>query len=186
MCAKSVADKGPSSSSRTAPVTRWRLYLGVLFLVLALVSPLFVPLVLRSPLSAAVKGALSTLLLVGGPEVFTVAAVALVGKETLSHLVGRIKSFFRVKGPARPVGRSRYIVGLVMFSLCVLSSVVEVNYPPAREIYGNYFTEAAIAWNVFFIASLFVLGGDFWDKLRSLFVYDAYVVFPRQAGRRED
>jgi hypothetical protein len=26
-----------------------------------------------------------------------------------------------------------------------------------------------------FVASLFVLGGDFWDKVRALFVYDARV-----------
>ena len=31
------------------------------------------------------------------------------------------------------------------------------------------------------IASLFVLGGDFWDKLRALFVRDAKAVFPEKA-----
>jgi hypothetical protein len=30
------------------------------------------------------------------------------------------------------------------------------------------------------LASLFVLGGDFWEKLRSLFVHKAYAVFPEQ------
>ena len=28
-----------------------------------------------------------------------------------------------------------------------------------------------------FVASLFVLGGDFWDKVRSLFIHDAEVRF---------
>ncbi len=28
------------------------------------------------------------------------------------------------------------------------------------------------------VASLFVLGGEFWDKLKSLFVYGAKVQFP--------
>ena len=32
--------------------------------------------------------------------------------------------------------------------------------------------------DVMFVASLFVLGGDFWDKVRSLFVHDAEVHFP--------
>jgi len=27
--------------------------------------------------------------------------------------------------------------------------------------------------DVMFVVSLFVLGGDFWDKVRALFVYDA-------------
>jgi len=32
--------------------------------------------------------------------------------------------------------------------------------------------------DVTFLASLFVLGGDFWDKLRALFVREARAVFP--------
>jgi hypothetical protein len=28
------------------------------------------------------------------------------------------------------------------------------------------------------LASLFVLGGDFWDKVRALFVHDARALFP--------
>jgi hypothetical protein len=28
------------------------------------------------------------------------------------------------------------------------------------------------------LTSLFVLGGDFWDKLRALFLYEARAVFP--------
>jgi hypothetical protein len=31
-------------------------------------------------------------------------------------------------------------------------------------------------------ASLFVLGGDFWDKVRSLFVHGATARFPGAAG----
>ena len=31
------------------------------------------------------------------------------------------------------------------------------------------------------VGSLFVLGGNFWDKLRALFVADARVVFPEDA-----
>ena len=155
-----------------------RFYLGLFFFILAWVSPLFIPVILQLPLSSEAKGTLSTLLLVGAPEVFILIAAALLGKETLAYFVGRIKSVFRMKRPFKPVGRVRYTIGLLMFLACLLSSVVEVNYPPAREIYGDYFTEAAIVWNIFFVVSLFVLGGNFWDKLRSLFVFDAYAVFP--------
>ena len=34
-----------------------------------------------------------------------------------------------------------------------------------------------LAADFLFLASLFVLGGDFWDKLRALFVYDARAQF---------
>ena len=33
-----------------------------------------------------------------------------------------------------------------------------------------------------FLASLFVLGGDFWDKLRALFIYDARAQFEINKG----
>ena len=34
------------------------------------------------------------------------------------------------------------------------------------------------ALDALFVASLFVLGGDFWDKLRALFIRDAKAQFP--------
>ena len=34
-----------------------------------------------------------------------------------------------------------------------------------------------LAADFLFLTSLFVLGGDFWDKLRALFVYDARAQF---------
>jgi hypothetical protein len=34
-----------------------------------------------------------------------------------------------------------------------------------------------IVSDVMFLASLFVLGGDFWDKLRALFIYKAKARF---------
>jgi hypothetical protein len=36
----------------------------------------------------------------------------------------------------------------------------------------------AVTGDVVFVASFFVLGGEFWDKLRSLFVHGARAVFP--------
>jgi hypothetical protein len=35
-----------------------------------------------------------------------------------------------------------------------------------------------------FLASLFVLGGDFWDKLRALFVREARAVFPEKKDEK--
>ena len=36
--------------------------------------------------------------------------------------------------------------------------------------------------DVMFVASLFVLGGDFWDKVRALFVYGATAKFPEPSS----
>jgi hypothetical protein len=34
--------------------------------------------------------------------------------------------------------------------------------------------------DMMFVSSLFVLGGNFWDKIRALFVHDAIVRVPAQ------
>jgi hypothetical protein len=39
----------------------------------------------------------------------------------------------------------------------------------------------AIAGDILIITSLVVLGGDFWDKIRSLFIHDAEVNFSQNA-----
>jgi hypothetical protein len=39
-----------------------------------------------------------------------------------------------------------------------------------------------LALDLSIIASLFVLGGDFWNKLRAIFLYDADVIVPAPAA----
>jgi hypothetical protein len=40
----------------------------------------------------------------------------------------------------------------------------------------------ALSGDALFVVSLFVLGGEFWDKLRSLFVHGARAQFPGRVG----
>ena len=59
------------------------------------------------------------------------------------------------------------------------------------ETWASHFAPALVANRLWvdvlmggmLIASLFVLGGNFWDKLRAVFVADARVVFPKEASR---
>jgi hypothetical protein len=44
----------------------------------------------------------------------------------------------------------------------------------------------SIILDVLLLLSLFVLGGDFWDKLRSLFIHGAKTVFPITTQLSED
>ena len=51
---------------------------------------------------------------------------------------------------------------------------------------GNFYLRVIlnIATDVVFIASLFVLGGDFWDKLKALFIFSAKVSFPEEETKQ--
>lgn len=171
----------PSAEPATRP-PRARLAVGGTVFFLGVVCPAFVPLAVLAPLPAAWKAALSGALVVGIPELLFLAAAAILGKPGFAWLAGRTKRalrrvFARFGPPAR-VGRARYRFGLALFvapilfgSLLPYASEALPGFRAHRVLYGA-------ACNLAFVASLFVLGGEFWDKLRALFIHRARAVIP--------
>ena len=169
----------PSVPTQAPP--RDRLITGTAVFVVGFASPLLVPLVARSDLSAGWKTTLSGLLLVGIPELFTLVAVAILGKAGFNYLTGGIKkwlgAFMAEHGPAQTVSAKRYKIGLIMFFIPILfgwaAPYVEHHIPGYESNQLLY----AFIGDVLLVSSLFVLGGEFWDKLRSLFVHGATAEF---------
>ena len=109
------------------------------------------------------------------------AGAALAGKDGFAFIKSRIFGFLKSFGPPKTVGRTRYTIGLVMFILPLLFSFI---VPYAKHFITGLELQSLvynIAGDILLLVSLFVLGGDFWDKLRSLFIHDAYAVIPSQA-----
>jgi hypothetical protein len=80
-------------------------------------------------------------------------------------------------GPLNKVSRLRYQIGLVMFCVPILFgwlSIYTAGYIPAFA--QNPFPYA-LGRDLLLLAGLLVLGGDFWDKIRSLFIHNAEVRF---------
>lgn len=70
------------------------------------------------------------------------------------------------------VGLLRHRIGIIMLVLPLLFGWAQpyiVYLFPNLELQSIFYS---IAGDVVFILSLIVLGGDFWEKLRRLFVYD--------------
>jgi hypothetical protein len=136
------------------------------------ICPLFIPLVTRSTLSTEWKTALSGFLLVVGPEVLSILAIAILGKDGFNFLKEKVFALLRRAAPTAKVSRTRYRSGLAIWALLFIYGSF-VWYAP--HLVPGY-TEHRIAMNLtadfLFIASLFVLGGDFWEKFRALFIYD--------------
>jgi len=150
---------------------------GVTVLVVGFLSPLLVPVVAASDLPTAWKTGLGGLLMVGIPELFMLAAVAIMGKAGFDAITNRVKRalgrFMAAHGPADRVSKRRYRMGLVMFTVPLGLAFIEPyfgHHLPAHEEARMVYV---IGGDVLLISSLFVLGGDFWDKVRALFVYDA-------------
>jgi hypothetical protein len=157
--------------------SKLRFYLGLSCFILSWILPLFGFLVARLGLPLAVKATIIGLLTVGGPEILGILAVVCLGKENLLIIKDKILAALRLIQPAAVVSRRRYRLGLVMFLLPLIPTYTMAYVPQwlpdhsAQRLYVN------LAADFLFLTSLFVLGGDFWDKLRALFVYDAQAQF---------
>ena len=161
----------------------WRFRLGLIIFVVGFSSPLLIPLVSASDLSTKWKAVLTGALAVGIPEVFSIVAVAIMGKSGFNYMKKSIFGFLKRHGPPDVVSRTRYRIGLVMFVLPILFGWLGPyvsHHIPGYE--ANRFIASAVG-DLLFVSSLFVLGGDFWDKVRSLFICGAKAQFPVPVGK---
>ena len=155
----------------------WQLKVGIGIFVLSIILPLGgIPLVTNLSLSTATTALISGALLVGS-EVHGIVAIAIMGRDGYAFLKKHVSVFFRQYGPPQTVSRSRYTIGLTLYIIPIIfawASIYLAKFIP-------YFQESplpfALIGDGMLLASLFLLGGDFWDKIRSLFIYDAKAHF---------
>jgi hypothetical protein len=152
-----------------------RLKLGISLLILGLVMPVGALFVVGTDWSADVKAVVSGALLFG-PELTMVGAVALMGKENFDRIVAQVKGGLKTLKPAVNVSRQRHAIGLALFVGSMVSAWM-VSYIPYL-MPEEYFLRVSLnlGLDLIFGISLFVLGGDFWDKLRALFLRETRAV----------
>ena len=158
------------------PIAGWRLKLGVAVFVASVILPLGgIPLVASAGLSGSVTASVSGALLVSA-EVLGFAAIAIMGKPGFVFIKGQVLRHLKRIAPTERVGRARYNVGLVLFCIPLVTGWL---YPYAKGWFPHL-VENLVAYSIggdlLLVASFFVLGGDFWEKIRALFVYDTRVV----------
>jgi hypothetical protein len=101
-----------------------------------------------------------------------------MGKSGFNYIKMRFFGLLKKYGPADAVSRARYHVGLVIFALPLLFGWLGPYLAHRIPIYENHRIAVNFVGDLMFVASLFVLGGDFWDKVRALFVHGALAHFP--------
>ncbi len=156
----------------------WRLRLGITIFVVGFLSPLLIPLVTAAELPTKWKAVISGFLAVGIPEIFSIAAIAIMGKSGFNYIKERFFGFLKKYGPADKVSRTRYRIGLFMFLLPIFFGWLAPYFPNTVPGYETHRFLVNLIGDMMFVSSLFVLGGDFWDKVRALFVYGATAKFP--------
>ena len=153
-----------------------RLWVGIIALVTGFLSPLLIPLVLSSGFSTGVKSVISGLLAFGIPELFMFIAVGIMGKEGFNYLKRYLSLVLRHYGPSDEVSPIRYRIGLFMFLLPLIVSFFTSYFGNKVTFFENSEVAIMLGLHTMLFLSLFVLGGDFWDKLRGLFNRNAKIV----------
>jgi hypothetical protein len=165
------------------PQAGWRVKVGLAIFAASIGWPVLIPILLLLGVSKTVTAAVSGFMLVAA-EFMLLGAAAIAGKEGFSLIKDTVFGFLKSHGPPSKVSRTRYTIGLVMFMTPLAFGWVSPyfgrhlpGYEAGRVIY-------AIVFDVLLFSSLFVLGGGFWDKLQSLFKFNAYTVIPDEPDEK--
>jgi hypothetical protein len=163
----------PSMKAR-ASAAGWRFKFGILIVGFAFALWLLVPLAAALDISSSRIAAMTGVIFIAN-KVLLVTCVAVMGKAGFQQLKGVIFGYVKGLAPAETIGPTRHAIGLVMFCLPLVSATLEPYidqfWPGLRP---NIWQLQALG-DLMLIASFFVLGGDFWDKVRALFVRTAGV-----------
>lgn len=163
---------------RAQIVKAWRFRLGLFFFVSGWICPLFIPWVAVSSLSNELKTAISGFLLIGIPEIFSFISIALFGKEGFNLITSKLFGFLKNLIAFDRVSRTRYRIGLGMLILHILNGIMTFYFSDKLPWYlDNQMTHNVVS-DILFVVTLFILGGEFWEKVGALFSYDAKVVSP--------
>ena len=158
-------------------ISNTRLTIGGAVIVVGFLSPLLIPLVASTNWSIGLKSAVSGLLALGIPEVFMIIGIAIVGKDGYQFLKEKLLVFLKQFAPPDFVSPLRYRIGLIMFGLPILigwAGPFLFHFIPGLHELPLW---SFILGDLIFLSSFIVLGGNFWDKLRGLFIYSAKIEF---------
>lgn len=158
-------------------VTGWRLKMGVGLFLLSIILPLAgIPAVATLGFSAKLTASVSAVLLFGA-ELLGILSIAVMGKPGYTYIKSRLSGFLRRYGQPAKVSALRYRVGLVMFCVPILFAWLSVYFSGFVPGFEHHPVVWALGGDILLLMSLIVLGGDFWDKIRALFVHNAKAKF---------
>lgn len=162
-----------------------KIFCGLAVFIVAILSPLFIPLIIQLDISPELKAIISGFLVFGLPEIGILLAVAILGKDGFVYLKSRLLFWLKRTVISTGVSRFRYRFGIILFSTTFFISflIPYINYFSTAPVQKNHYYLNFLL-DFLFLISLFILGGNFWDKLRSLFLYDMVAVEIKKANSK--
>lgn len=166
--------KLPDTQAKALPSGTWRFRAGICVFVLAYAAWGLVPL---AALAGVPATAITTLTggIVVANKIMLLACVAVMGKPGFERLKALLLRRLKRFSPVDTVGPVRHAIGLVMFCLPLASAMLEPYIDAIWPGLRPKMWEAQLLGDLMLVASFFVLGGDFWNKFRALFIRTARV-----------
>jgi len=157
------------NQAETAPPKGWRFKCGIGIFIFALVLWCLIPLAASLDVPGSRIAALSATVFIAN-KILLIACIAVMGKDGFQQLKGMVFGHAKRLAPVQKVGPVRHTIGLVMFVLPLLTATLEPYIDQILPGFRPNLWQLQVLGDVMLIASFFVLGGDFWNKLRGLFV----------------
>jgi hypothetical protein len=165
------------------PPAGWRIKIGFAIFIASLAWPLLLPVMPWLGFSGSTIAAFSASMLVAA-EVLMLVGAAVAGKDGFAFIKAKVFGVLKSFAPPQKVSRARYRLGLVMLSVPLAFAWLSPYVGRYLPVLTERQLVLAIAGDALLVTSLFVLGGDFWDKLRALFTHRAYAVIPDDGAQR--
>lgn len=156
-------------------------YTGAIILVVGFLLPLLIPFVAYLDVSTEAKSLISGMLLIGGPEVFSVIAIAIMGKPGFIYIKSKVFALLKRALPTGKISRLRYNIGLALLIPHVIFAYLTFYMPHWLPGYDEYRISMNLTADFLFVITLIILGEEFWEKLRALFIYDAKASIPQKS-----
>ena len=180
------ASENQSTEKPADDFTRtWRYKVGLTMIITGNLGILVAIVVL--PFLGAGAGAVGALVL--GGEIVSLASIAFLGKEGFKAIKSKAFAFIKA-GYAKPVGRTRHYIVIVLLCASTLTTYIMMLYAwdafggatpgnPMPTIWGLDFSQqgSLVLWlflvgEICFLISIYVLGADWWGKFRRIFVWE--------------
>jgi len=152
----------------------WRFKLGIALFALIPICLLLIPLAVALDVPAGTVAALTGVVFIGN-KLLLVLVIAVMGKSGFQQLKRTLAGHLGALAPAATVGPLRHRIGLVMFCLPLILSALEPYIDHMWPGLRPNKWQLQLLGDIMVVSSVFVLGGDFWGKLRALFVRTARV-----------
>jgi hypothetical protein len=159
----------------------WRFKFGIALFALAFLLWLCVPIAAAIGLPASKIAALTGTIFIAN-KLLLLTVVGVMGKAGFQQLKRMVFGQVGKLAPDAMVSNTRYRIGLVMFVLPLISGWLEPYVDTLWPGLRPNLWQLQLLGDLMLIGSFFVLGGNFWAKIRALFVRTAIVVDAKNAG----